>query len=86
MILHILWAIKGIPVVPGVMDMVIMLLKMKIAAGADKPSDSSYRCSWFCILKKDRVSLQLVLDLQPLNAITIKNAGTPELTDRKSVV
>src|SRR5882724_2144046 len=30
---------------------------------------------WFCILKKDGKSLQLIHDLKPLNAITIKDSG-----------
>ena len=36
-----------------------------------------HRSRWFCIYKKDGKSLHIVHDLQPLNAITIKDSAQP---------
>lgn len=43
-------------------------------------SESSYRSKWFCVLKKNG-KLRIVHDLQPLNAVTIKDAGMPPILD-----
>ena len=42
--------------------------------GTYEPSGSSYRSCWFCVPKKNGM-FHIVHDLQPLNAITIKDAG-----------
>ena len=57
------------------------MFKEKIAAGVYKQSDASYRSRWFCVPKKNG-SLRLVHDLQPLNAVTIRNAAVPPLVDQ----
>jgi len=72
---HTPWAHRNLPIPPGIRDALIKLLKEKIKAGVYEPSDSGYRSRWFCIAKKDGVSLRIVHDLQDLNAVTIKNAG-----------
>jgi len=41
-----------------------------------KPSDASYCSHWFCIKKKSS-ALCIVHNLQPLNTVTIRNAGLP---------
>ena len=50
------------------------MFKEKIAAGVYEHLDASYRSRWFCVPKKNG-SLHLVHDLQPLNAVTIRNAA-----------
>ncbi|KAI0309287.1 hypothetical protein OF83DRAFT_1166877 [Amylostereum chailletii] len=57
---------KNIPILPGIKDKVIDLLKEKIWCGVYEPSQSSYRSHWFCVVKKDG-KLRIVHDLQPLN-------------------
>jgi hypothetical protein len=57
------------------------LFKKKIAAGVYEPSDASYRSRWFCVKKKNG-SLRIVHDLQPLNAVTIRNAAVPPFVDQ----
>ncbi|TFY76788.1 hypothetical protein EWM64_g7225 [Hericium alpestre] len=79
---HVPWAHKNIPIPNGIMDKVIELFKEKIAAGVYEPSDSSYRSRWFCVVKKDGKTLRIVHDLQPLNAVTIKNAALPPFVDQ----
>jgi hypothetical protein len=44
-------------------------------AGVFKPSNSSYRSRWFCILKKDGKSLCIVQSLELLNKVTIAHSG-----------
>ena len=77
---HIPWAFKNIPIPPGIRDKVIKLLKEKIDAGVYEPSHASYRARWFCVLKKNG-SLHIVHDLQPLNGVTIWEAGVPPILD-----
>lgn len=78
---HIPWAIRNIPIPPGLFNRVVDIIKAKIAAGVYEPSSSSYRSRWFCVLKKDGKSLRLIHDLQPLNAVTIKDSGVPPIIE-----
>ena len=77
---HEPWAYPNIPIPPGIRERVIELLKEKIEADVYEPSQSSYRSRWFCVLKKNG-KLRLVHDLQPLNRVTIKEAGLPPNLD-----
>ena len=77
---HEPWAYHNIPIPPGIREKVIILLKEKIEAGVYEPSQSSYRSRWFCVMKKSG-KLRLVHDLQPLNGVTIKEAGLPPNLD-----
>ena len=77
---HVPWAFSNIPIPPGIKDKVVTLLKEKIAAGVYEPSQSSYRSRWFCVLKKNG-KLRIVHDLQPLNKVTIRDAGLPPNLD-----
>jgi hypothetical protein len=78
---HVPWAHKNIPIPTGILDEVIQILKDKFAAGVYEHSDSSYRSRWFCVKKKSG-ALRLVHDLQPLNAITVRNSGIPPPADQ----
>src|SRR6266702_774314 len=80
-VVHTPWVHKNILILTGLLDKVIEMFKEKIAAGVYEPSDASYRSCWFCIPKKNG-SLQLVHDLQPLNAVTIRNAAVPPFVDQ----
>lgn len=77
---HTPWEYKNIPIPPGIKDKVIALLKEKISAGVYEPSQSSYRSRWFCVLKKNG-KLRIVHDLQPLNKVSIRDAGLPPILD-----
>ena len=77
---HTPWEYKNIPIPPGIRDKVIELLKEKMAAGVYEPSQSSYRSRWFCVLKKNG-KLRIVHDLQPLNKVSIRDAGLPPILD-----
>jgi hypothetical protein len=77
---HVPWEYKNIPIPPGIRQKVIELLKSKINAGVYEPSQSAYRSRWFCVLKKNG-KLRLVHDLQPLNKISIRDAGLIPIID-----
>jgi hypothetical protein len=49
--------------------------------GIYEHSDASYHLCWFCIAKKSS-ALHLVHNLQPLNAITIRNSGIPPIANQ----
>lgn len=77
---HTPWEYRNIPIPPGIKDKVIELLKHKMSAGVYEMSQSAYRSRWFCVLKKSG-KLRIVHDLQPLNAVTIRDAGLPPIID-----
>jgi len=71
---HKPWCRRHVPIPPAIRDKVIELFKQKIKAGVYEESTSSYRNSWFCVVKKDGKSLRIVHDLQPLNEHVIRDA------------
>jgi hypothetical protein len=79
---HTPWVLRNIPIPPGIYDDVCKLIKRKIDAGVFEPSNSSYRSRWFCVAKKDGVSLRMVQSLEPLNKVTIQHSGVPPFTDQ----
>lgn len=78
---HRPWAHKHLPIPPAVKEELLTLLKAKIDAGVYEPSNAAYRSKWFCVVKKDGKSLRIVHDLQPLNGITIRDAGLTPAPD-----
>ena len=72
---HTPWVHRQPPIPPGIRDEVIRLIKSKIVSGVYEPSNSSYQSRWFYVAKKNG-SVRIVHDLQPLNAVTIKDAAT----------
>jgi len=77
---HTPWEYKNIPIPPGLMQKVLEVLKLKIAAEVYEQSQSSYRSRWFVVLKKNG-KLRIVHDLQPLNKVTIRDAGMVPIID-----
>lgn len=77
---HVPWEYKNMRIPPGIKDKVIEVLKLKISAGVYEASQSSYRSRWFCVIKKNG-KLRIVHDLQPLNKVTIRDAGLPPILD-----
>jgi hypothetical protein len=79
---HKPWVQRNIPIPPGLYDELCKLVKQKMDAGVFKPSNSSYRSRWFCVLKKDGKSLRIVQSLEPLNKVTITHSGVPPFTEQ----
>jgi len=65
---------------PGLLPKILEVLKLKIEAGVYEQSQSSYRSRWFVVLKKNG-KIRIVHDLQPLNKITIRDAGMLPIVD-----
>ena len=81
MVPHTLWVLHNILIPPSSWDQVIQIIKDRIASSVYKPSAAAYRSRWFCILKQDGKTLRLVHDLQPLNAVTIKDSSVPPFVE-----
>ena len=78
---HIPWVLRQGPIPRGILPEVTKIIESKWKSGVYEPSSSSYNSRWFCVLKKDGKSLRLVHSLEPLNAVTIRNAAMPPYTD-----
>jgi len=78
---HVPWADKNLPIPPGLLEEVIKIFREKLAAGVYEHSDASYRSRWFCVKKKNGAP-RIVHDLQPLNAVTLRNSGVPPIADQ----
>lgn len=78
---HVPWALRNIPIPPGIHDEVVKIIRQKIRSNVYEPSNSSYRSRWFCVLKKDGKSLRIVHNLEPLNAVTIQDVGVPPMVE-----
>ena len=77
---HVPWEYRNIPIPPGLRNQVMEVLKLKIEAGVYEQSQSSYRSRWFVVQKKNG-KLRIVHDLQPLNRVTIRDAGMLPIVD-----
>ena len=77
---HLPWEYKNIPIPPGLLPKVLEVLKLKITARVYEQSQSSYCSQWFVVLKKNG-KLHIVHDLQPLNQVTIRDAGMLPVID-----
>lgn len=78
---HDPWIFKNIPIPRGLYPQIIGIIKAKIDAGTIEPSNAAYRSQWFWVLKKDGKSLRIVHNLQPLNAVTIKDSAVPPVVE-----
>ena len=78
---HIPWVEKNLPIPAGLRAEVIRMIKEKIDSGTYELSNSSYRSRFFVVPKKQPGALRIVHDLQPLNRVTIKDAGVPPIMD-----
>lgn len=78
---HIPWVLKQGPIPRGILREVIKIIEDKWRSGVYEPSSSSYNSRWFCVFKKDGKSLRLVHSLEPLNAVTVRNAAMPPYTE-----
>ena len=77
---HLPWEYRNIPIPKGLLPRILEVLKLKMAANVYEHSQSSYRSQWFVVLKKNG-KLRIVHDLQPLNQVTIRDAGMLPVLD-----
>jgi hypothetical protein len=79
---HTPWVVFNMPIPAAIQQDTIQIIKDWITSGVYEPSTAAYRSHWFCVLKGDGKSLRLVHDLQPLNAVTIRDASTPPFMEQ----
>lgn len=77
---HTPWQERNIPIPPGIRNEVVEIIRGKIRTGVYEPSSSSYRTNWF-VVPKSNGALRLVHNLQPLNAVVVKDAGCPPIVE-----
>ena len=78
---HTPWVLQNIPIPLSMWADTIQIIKDRIASGVYEPSAAAYQLRWFCVLKQDGKSLRLMHDLQPLNAVTIRDSSTPPFVE-----
>ena len=79
---HMLWQQPPIHIPKALEDVVQAELLEQKDAGRFEDTTSSYRGSLFAVAKKGSQKVRLVIDLQKLNAITIRDASLlPHIED-----
>ena len=73
---HEPWQRKSIRLPQSRREEVLHIMKTHISTGRYEPSSASYRSTFFAVEKKGGL-LRIVHDLQPLNAVTIRDATLP---------
>ena len=71
---HVPWNLKPILVPRAHIPKLMELLKQKVEMGILEPSSAPYSNRWFIVPKKNG-TLCFIQDLQPVNKVTIRNAG-----------
>ena len=82
MVAHILWVEKPFRIPPAIYEEVCRMIKKEIDVEVYEPSNSSYCLQWFCVIKKDGKSLQIVHSLKPLNRVMIVHSGLSLATEK----
>src|SRR5258708_6239297 len=80
MVPHHPWQRKPIRLPQSRHEEVIQIMKEQMSSGKYEPSSASYRSTFFTVEKKGG-ALRVVHDLQPLNAVTIRDATLPPHVD-----
>ena len=78
---HTPWILCNIPIPPSSWDQAIQIIKDCIASSVYEPSATAYQSRCFCVLKQDGKTLLLVHNLQPLNAVTIRDSSIPPFVE-----
>ena len=73
---HTPWQHRPISIPAKALPAVLDLLRDKIKAGVYERSQAAYRSRFFLVQKKSG-AYRIVHDLQPMNAVTIRDAGLP---------
>ena len=77
---HEPWQKRKIPIPAAKMEEYSRLIRERVRNGLYEQSTSSYSSPVFCVLKGNG-KLRIVHDLQPLNKVTIRDAGLPPATE-----
>jgi hypothetical protein len=74
---HEPWQYRPLPIPKGREKEVVAILETKKKLGIYQASTSAYNSRIFCVMKKGKNEFRIVHDLQPMNAVTIRNAMVP---------
>ncbi|KAL3682736.1 hypothetical protein R1sor_000758 [Riccia sorocarpa] len=77
---HVPWDLRPIPVPRAYLPKLMDLLKEKMRMRILEPSFAPYSSRWFTVPKKSG-SLKFIQDMQPVNAVTIRNVGVDPIVD-----
>ncbi|KAK4698134.1 hypothetical protein P7C70_g8103, partial [Phenoliferia sp. Uapishka_3] len=77
---HTPWRQLALPIPLAVREKIIETFKDWKKEGLYERSTSAYSGRWFAVAKNDR-KYRIVHDLQPLNAVTIRDAGLPPIME-----
>ena len=80
MVPHQPWQKKPIRLPQARHEEVAKIMKEQMRSGKYKPSSASYHSTFFAVEKKGG-DLRVVHDLQPLNAVTVRDATLPPRVD-----
>jgi hypothetical protein len=81
---HQPWQQQNLRLPKAMQDAATAIVKEKIANGTLEPSQGSYRSRYFLVTKKEPGAWRLINDVQPLNKVTIRDAGMPPAVDQFS--
>ena len=65
-------------------DAATQIVKDKLMSGTLEHSQGPYRSRYFLVQKKEPGQFRLINDVQPLNKVTIRDAGMPPAVDEFS--
>ncbi|KAK4698135.1 hypothetical protein P7C70_g8102, partial [Phenoliferia sp. Uapishka_3] len=71
---HVPWRQSALPIPLAAREKIIETFKLRMEEGIYENSTSAYSGRWFVVAKKDG-KYRIVHDLQPLNGVTIRDAG-----------
>ncbi|KAK4690475.1 hypothetical protein P7C70_g9569, partial [Phenoliferia sp. Uapishka_3] len=77
---HTPWRQSTLPIPLAAREKIIETFKTRMDEGIYENSTSAYSGRWFVVAKKDG-KYRIVHDLQPLNAVTIRDAGLPPVME-----
>ncbi|KAK4701376.1 hypothetical protein P7C70_g4857, partial [Phenoliferia sp. Uapishka_3] len=77
---HTPWRQSALPIPLAAREKILELFKARMEEGLYERSSSAYSGRWFVVAKKDG-KFRIVHDLQPLNAVTIRDAGLPPVIE-----
>ncbi|KAK4700761.1 hypothetical protein P7C70_g5481, partial [Phenoliferia sp. Uapishka_3] len=77
---HTPWRQSALPIPLAAREKIIETFKARMEEGLYERSTSAYSGRWFVVAKKDG-KYRIVHDLQPLNAVTIRDAGYPPVIE-----
>lgn len=75
---HKPWAFESIPLARETSDMAARIIARKLEAGTLEYAQSPHRNRYFIVPKKHG---RLIIDAQPINKVTLKDAGSPPNVD-----